>query len=322
LPRERLSQDGLNVDGWIQGNRFIGSFIRRVVGKLKGRKNNYVLDQIYKRDFINSQDKKNAIILTSTPKSGNTWIRFIFANIISLQEMDGGVINYHKLEEMLPDEAWQEDMCKPWIFKTIPCIVKTHKPYKKIYDHFNKFFVYRNPLDTLISQYYYITTRTADPVIENSYKKWRGVEDIRLIAEEWKKRGPGGYMRHSLGLDRWCNHFKSWINNCDVSCSYEELKSAPMTTFKTVLDNLSLQIDNEVLEEAIKRSDFKKTQALEDEFGKSPQMAQLSTRFARKGTIGQWKNYFDKSDISYFKAKMSESNIDVSRFEYGNSLDL
>ena len=322
MPRKRLNQDGLNVDGWFQGNRFVDFFVRRVVGKLKSRRNDYLLVQAYKRDFINNQDKKNAIILASTPKSGNTWIRFIFANIISLQEVDGGVINYHKLEEMLPDEAWQKAMRKTWIFKTIPCIVKTHKPYKKIYDNFNKFFVYRNPLDTLISQYCYITTRTGDPVTENSYKKWRGVENIRLVAEEWRKRGPGGYMRHTLGLDRWCNHYKSWINNCDVSCSYEELKSAPMITLKTVLDNLSLQIDDEVLEEAIKRSNIKKVQALEDEFGKSPRMAQLSTRFARKGTIGQWQYYFNKSDLSYFKAKMSESNIDISRFEYGNSLDL
>jgi hypothetical protein len=322
LPRERLNQDGLSVDYGIQRNRFAGLFKRKIVNKLKSCRRNYVLNRVYKKYFINNQDKKNAIVLASFGKSGNTWVRFIFANIIALQEIDGGVITYHKLEEMLPDEVRQEDMYKPWRFKTIPCIVKTHKPYKEIYDHFNKFFLYRNPLDTMISHYYYITTRTADPVLGNSYKKRRRVEDIRFIAEEWKKRGPGGYMRHALGLDRWCNHYTSWMNNCDVSCSYEELKSAPMITFKTVLDNLSLQVDDEVLEEAIKRSNFRKIQALEDEFGKSPQMAQLSTRFARKGTIGQWQNYFDKSDISYFKAKMLEYNIDISCFEYGNSLDL
>ncbi len=322
MPGERLNQDGLNVDSRIQGNRFAGLFKRRVVNRLKGYRNNCVLDRVYKKHFINNQDKRNAIILASSTKSGSTWVRFIFANIIALQEMEGEVIDYHKLEENLPDEAWQEDMYKPWRFKTIPCIVKTHTPYKKIYNHFRRFFLYRNPLDTMVSQYYYITTRIADPVIKNSYKKWRGVEDIRLIAEEWKKRGCGGYMRHTFGLDRWCNHFKSWIDNCDVSYSYEELKSAPKTTFKTVLDNLSLQIDDEVLGEAIKRSDFKKIQALEDKFGKSPQMAQLSTRFARKGTVGQWKDYLDKSDISYFKTKMLEYNIDISRFEYGSSLGL
>lgn len=322
MPIERINQNGLNVNSWMDGNRFASLFKRRVVDRLKSYKNEYILGRVYKKHFMDKEGKRNAIILASSPKSGNTWVRFIFANIIALQELDGEIIDFHKLEQSLPDEGWLEDMCKPWRYKTIPCIVKTHKPYSDIYNNFKKFFVYRNPLDTMVSQYYYIITRRADPVIENSYRKWKDVEEIRIITEEWKRRGPGEYMRHQTGLDRWCHHFNSWIDNCDASCSYEHLKSVPDTTFKSVISKLSLQIEDEIIEEAIKRSDFRKVQTLEEKSGKSPKMAQLSTKFARKGSIGQWKDYFDRSDISYFKTKMAEYNIDISRFEYGELIDL
>jgi hypothetical protein len=320
MTEEKLDQGGLNVGSWVQKNRFAGLFKEKVVNRLKGYRNEQILSKVYKEHFINKQDKKDAIILAAAPKSGSTWVRFIFGNIIALQEMDGKVVDYHELDEMLPNEAWGEDMCKPWTYKTIPCIVRTHTPYKKIYDHFRGLFVYRNPLDTMVSQYHYITTRTADPALENNYRNWKDVEEIRIITEEWEKRGPGKYIRHSIGLDRWCHYFNSWIDNCNASCSYELLKSVPETTFKAVIDRLSLQVEDEITEEAIKRSDFKKVQTLEEEFGKSHRMAQLSTKFTRKGRVGQWKDYFDKSDISYFKTKMTEYNIDISRFEYGGTL--
>ncbi len=291
--------------------------IRNIYSRLKGYKNEQRLSKVYKKHFLNDSNKRNTIILAATPKSGSTWIRFLFANIIALQEMDGKVIDFHALDKILPTEAWKDHMCKPWHYKTMPCIVKTHTPYKKIYRHFRKLFVYRNPLDTMVSQYHYLVTRTADPATPNAYTTWKSPESIRKKAKEWEDVGCSGYMRHSMGLDRWCHFFNNWINYCDVSCSYELLNRIPGTVFKRVINKLSLHVSDEIIEEAINRSDFRRIRALEEKTGKSTRMAQLSTKFTRNGRVGQWKNHFDKSDISYFKARMTHYGIDISRFEFG-----
>jgi hypothetical protein len=44
--------------------------------------------------------KSDDIIIASFPKSGNTWMLFILANIISLCEMDGRQIDFNVLHEL------------------------------------------------------------------------------------------------------------------------------------------------------------------------------------------------------------------------------
>ena len=76
--------------------------------------------------FLESDDKSNAVILASFPKSGNTYLRFIFANIIALCELDGKTIDYHQLDNMLPTDLFEKDLVKPWPYRTLPCVLKTH----------------------------------------------------------------------------------------------------------------------------------------------------------------------------------------------------
>lgn len=46
------------------------------------------------------------IIFGTFPKSGTTWVRFIFANIISLAELDGREVDY----DFLNGESWMRVM--------------------------------------------------------------------------------------------------------------------------------------------------------------------------------------------------------------------
>ena len=57
--------------------------------------------------------------------------------------------------------------------KGFPLLYRTHKIYKKPYDLFEKkIFIHRNPLDTLISSYYFFKDRKV-PFLDDSdeYKR-------------------------------------------------------------------------------------------------------------------------------------------------------
>ena len=103
---------------------------------------------------------KKKILLFGYPKSGNTWLRFLLFNYLNLL-LDK---NYYKtltyeelnlLQNNIMDRA-TTNLPK----EGFPFFYRTHAIYKKPYDLFDfKIFIHRNPLDTLVSAYYFYRDR-------------------------------------------------------------------------------------------------------------------------------------------------------------------
>jgi tetratricopeptide (TPR) repeat protein len=63
------------------------------------------------------------IFITSYPKSGNTWLRFLLANLLKQQDEE---IDFHTVHNYVPEVGKQEE-----IIKTLrrPRVMKSHAPY-------------------------------------------------------------------------------------------------------------------------------------------------------------------------------------------------
>lgn len=108
---------------------------------------NYLKELIGKRvpgSF--SKIRKDDIFLVSYPKSGNTWLRFLFGNLI----YEEGV-NFTNIISKIPDiytSSKQElDSIKS------PRIIKSHEPFLKCFQ--KVIYIYRDPKDVVVSYYFW-----------------------------------------------------------------------------------------------------------------------------------------------------------------------
>ncbi len=258
-------------------NNFIKKYILKIKRKYKPR---YGLSD-------------NDIILATFPKSGTTWIRFILANIISIEELGGITIDYHILNNKL--RASFEDNNFPIInYSCLPIIWNTHRPYKStMFGNNLSIYLYRNVGDVMVSY----------------FKHRKGLKGFREYRGNFKE-----FIKDkNYGIEAWCNHIISWLPNANVLITYEELKNNPFISIKRTLLKLNIQnIRDETIIKSIERSQFDKIKKLEIERGldiKSKSRHKKGFIFARKGVVGDYESYFDLEDITYMNSILEKYNL-------------
>jgi len=246
--------------------------------------------KIYPRLGLRDTD----IILASFPRSGNTWTRFIWANIISILEMDGREIDYTLLDSIF-DAEYDSNSYGNFQYNTLPRLVKTHKEYKKrIYGRNRTLYIYRHPGDVMVSYYEYLSSLRREPI------KCMSLPDF--------------IRTKKYGIQAWCKHILSWFNNATATLSYESMMSNPEESFENVLKKLGItNIPIEVISEAIRRSDFNNVRDIANKTGVTSLKSHWHKpefNFARKGSINQWKDYFNQEDVSFLNSRLKDEGLE------------
>lgn len=226
---------------------------------------------------LNNQD----VILTSFPRSGNTWVRFFFCNLISLIYWDGKIVNFEILDETMP-EFGVNNLLNSWTYTKLPRIVKTHKSYLPFFSGKKTIMIMRDPRDVVVS-YYYFSSNKKTINFDGTFSE---------------------FIRHKrLGLESWFRYHKSWENIDKEIFNYENLKDNAHREFSRILNFLEISIPESVVSEAIIRSRFEKVKQNEDRVKhyKETENKEGFT-FARKGSSGDWVNYFSEEDLSYYNS--------------------
>jgi hypothetical protein len=242
---------------------------------------------IYPRFGLRDSD----ILLASYPKSGNTWMRFIWANIVSLMELEGREIDFEYLNTALVAE-YDSHSYGDVEFDCLPRVVKTHYPYdNKAFGENRSIYIVRHPGDVMLSYY-----------------EW--------IDAQGKNEVTGGSLKHFIqnkeyGMPAWCEHVKDWVPRADVVVRYEDLKDDAVGVVSHIRSTFELNhIQGFVIERAVDRSSFGEMKEKEESSG-SPLTDKFDTdyRFMRKGRMGEWKHQFDGDDIAYMAAQIKRAGI-------------
>ena len=226
------------------------------------------------------------VILASFPKSGNTWMRFIWANIIAEQELDGRTVDFYFVEREL---AWNHDTFQfgSLEIKSLPRLIKTHHLFEeRIFGNNRVVYIYRHPGDTLVSCYAF---RRA---------KIRRTRVSRLDFSALLRDGKNG-------LPAWVRHMENWLPRATSVVRYEVLKEKGYDVVERVLRDLGIaNVDPAVLDKAVERSSFENTRAIESKFGRPDTAAFVDDfKFTRKGATGDWRNVFDAEDVHYARSQ-------------------
>lgn len=263
----------------------------------------------YKRKYFNKRrsilnalnfgEKENQFFLVSYPKSGNTWVRVLFSNLLKEKEKD---ISFHNVGEYVPDTyiKGQIDLIdKSDIpFSKLPIqILKSHDPYLPYFVDKQIIYIVRDGRDAINSYYHYLNARKKNsPLISE------------LIS---------GSPRLPMG--HWSNHVLSWQKGTckkKIFIRYEDLLLQPEKTFKNLCDQIGFTVSEEKIKTAIQTSEFKHLKALEKKYGYYNDNRlddKKNIAFVRKGVKGDAKNTFSDHEKLLFWKKHKKA---MSIFNY------
>ncbi|PZD72449.1 hypothetical protein C1752_03596 [Acaryochloris thomasi RCC1774] len=212
--------------------------------------------------------------LVSYPKSGNTWLRFIIANLITETEDD---IDFHTSISVIPEIGVHSKILENL---SRPRIIKSHHLFNKNYP--KVIYLVRDARDVYVSYYHYLRKKL---MLDMTFSKFIRKQDIFP--------------------SRWHDHVNSWINASNIISiiRYEDLLKNPCLEVSKLASILwKDRFNEEEIKAAVKSSSFERMQRIEAERGrpfKDLNAEEKSTIFVRKGISGDWKNHFSSEDEDF-----------------------
>ncbi|MGH2806397.1 MAG: sulfotransferase domain-containing protein [Actinomycetota bacterium] len=222
------------------------------------------------------------VLLTSYPRSGNTWLRFLLANLLrpdvthTLETLARVVPDIYKTSarnlERIPD----------------PRVMKSHEYFDPRYPRM--IYLVRDPRDVAVSFFH--------------YQRDRGGLPPSLTIDEWMPtylRGAGS--RHGS----WKEHVESWLATRGDSPSllllrYEDLVTDPTGELARIAGLLGVEWTRAETEQAIARSSMTKLRAAE---ARSRDATPGTT--ARRGVAGAWTEELPRPSIEAIETNIGDT---------------
>ena len=225
------------------------------------------------------------VFLTSYPRSGNTWTRFLVGNLVYQNEP----VTFLTVERLVPDMYKSSDR----VLRNLPRprIVKSHECFDPRYR--KVIYIVRDPRDVAVSNYHWElklrSVRDGFP-IEDFVPRW-------MEPEFWPRIGS------------WGDHVTSWLSTRQgkkgfLLLRYEDLKKDPQRALAQVAEFLGIEPSRERLDRAVELSSADNMRKLEKQ--ESAQwVATTLTRqdkpFVRSATSGGWKAVLPEQTVAYIE---------------------
>ena len=229
------------------------------------------------------------VFITSYPKSGNTWVRFLVGNLVW---GDKGIIDFSNIGERVPSiygdsNAYLETVPRPRILKSHECF---DPRYPKV------LYIVRDARAVLVS-YYHFQMRMQKVKPEMSLSEFAKVFLY----------GNGDEFR------TWRENILSWIrlrgDDQERFCliRYEDLKLNGKEVLKKIASFFQINCSESQIENALKMSAFNRMRLLEKrDFEKNPEVPagraqNMNIPVVRSGQISEWKQVLDKDALELIK---------------------
>ncbi len=222
------------------------------------------------------------IFLVSYPKSGNTWTRFLIANLVYPEKNP----DFANINDLLPDV---EGMSKRDLARAArPRVLKSHQYFDPRYP--KVLYVVRDPRDVVLSEYHFDIKRRAI------------ADDFPLT--EFVSRFVRGELNHPYGT--WGENVATWLYTRRgdprfLLVKYEALQSQAMDEMARIARFMSISPDPKRLAFAIEQSSANRMRELETKQGhlwSSTRETRQDKPFVRSAKAGGWKAELPESSIA------------------------
>ena len=186
-------------------------------------------------------------MVVSYPRSGNTWTRFLVANLLN----PGEEVTFANIEKLIPDTSSISNRALKRIPR--PRVIKSHEYFDHRYP--KVIYIVRDPRDVALS--YYDFQRKYRQV-QDGYPLERYVDDFvngRLISASW---------------GTWGENVASWVSTRERSdkfllLRFEDMLKDTQRELTRIAQFLGLSVTTEMLQRAITNSSSGHMQQLEKE---------------------------------------------------------
>jgi hypothetical protein len=213
------------------------------------------------------------VFLVSYPKSGNTWTRFLVANLAYPEQQ----VDFSTINQLTPDPeaATKHELAEA----RRPRIIKSHAYFDPRYPRV--IYIVRDPRDVLLSEYHF------------DIKRERIGENFPL--EDYVPRFLKRNTEHNYGT--WSENVGSWFyvrrNSPDfLMVRYESLLSDGMRELTRIAEFLGIPPDADRLKLALEKSSADRMRELEKKqahLWSSTRETRQDKPFVRAAKAGGWK---------------------------------
>jgi len=184
--------------------------------------------------MINNSQK--IIPIVSFPRSGNTWLRFILANLFKSEHVKK--VDYSNLNIIMPTE--QKNIESSLLSKDAPIFLKEHYNYYDLNIDFDKSIYLKRDFRDVI-QSYWTFHNNKEPLFFDNFNEF--------LRTYWSYTGT--HKKHIESLN------SSKISGKKIFIiEYEDLKFNPFKTVKNCLESLEINFSQDKLKIAIENSDY------------------------------------------------------------------
>ena len=213
--------------------------------------------------------------IVSYPRSGNTWTRFLIANLVYPNE----TITFNNIERLIPDTSSQASR----VVKRTPRprIIKTHEYFDPRYR--KTIYIVRDPRDVVLSYY-------------DFQRKYRHIEDGYPLDKYVNDFISGSLI--SWGWGTWGENVASWVaargnNKNFLLLRYEDMIQDTAAQLTRIAAFLDLAITRDLLEKTVEKSSaeqMRKLEKLQSQDWIATKNRRPDIPFVRTATSGGWKH--------------------------------
>ena len=207
------------------------------------------------------------VLLASYPRSGNTWVRFMLAEIFA-----GYSADFENIDRVVPEMGLQK--FASCVLPNNGRLVKSHERYRCEY-----------------KKAVYLVRDVRDSALSN-YSRERAVGAHFMTFDEYLPLFLAG---KTSGFGSWARHLESWLtsplhsNGMLLVVRYEDLRRDTFWELQRVLEFLGFKVDPTRIRTAIANSSLEHMRLKEDAARNMPRNQNEVGRFVRSGSIGGWK---------------------------------
>jgi hypothetical protein len=226
------------------------------------------------------------VFLTSYPRSGNTWTRFLVGNLVYQNEP----VTFLNLERLLPDMYIHSDREMRALPR--PRIIKSHECFDPRYTRI--VYIVRDPRDVAVSNYHWELKKRALPEgvsIQDFIPRW-------MESLYWPRLGC------------WADHVTSWLSTREnhpgfVMMRYEDLMTDAKRELAKVARLLGIEPTPERLSRAVELSSVDRMRQLENSEGAKWLQTKYTRQdkpFVRKASSGGWRMVLPQESVALIEA--------------------
>jgi hypothetical protein len=233
----------------------------------------------------------NDTFVVSYPRSGNTWTRFLIANLVYPDKN----VSFTNIEKLIPDTSSQSNRALKGTPR--PRIIKTHEYFDHRYP--KTIYIVRDPRDVALSYYDF---QRKYMQIEDGYPLERYVNDFvtgKLI---------------SVGWGTWGENVASWIYTRGkrkefLLLRYEDMMKDTHRELARIAEFLDIDPAPERLQRAIERSSadrMRELEKLESDKWVATKNRRKDILFVRVAKSGGWRTSLPESCVHQIETAWGE----------------